>query len=110
MICDKGAVSASIAFDFENGSVQKATVEGTGTNSYSFSNVPTPTGSKSGRMTILLTNGATGSSTSWHGSVKWAGGTAPSLSDSGLDILSFITTEGSIYGFVTGPRRCAWMS
>lgn len=102
VVYDKGAVSGSIAFDFENGSVQKATVEGTGTNTYSFSNVPTPTATKSGTMTLLLTNGATGSSTVWHPSVQWPGGVDPSLSGSGFDILSFVTTGGSIYGFVGG--------
>ena len=30
----------------------------------------------------------------WPGTVDWAGGTAPTLTASGLDILVFVTTDG----------------
>ena len=44
-------------------------------------------------FTLFLTNG--GSQTvNWPGTVDWAGGTAPTLTTSGLDILVFITTDG----------------
>ena len=44
-------------------------------------------------FTLFLTNG--GSQTvNWPSTVDWAGGTAPTLTTSGLDILVFITTDG----------------
>ena len=43
--------------------------------------------------TLFLTNG--GSQTvNWPATVDWAGGTAPTLTTSGIDILVFITTDG----------------
>jgi len=67
-----------------------ATVD-TSTNTFTFSS---PTGSDElCGFTLFLTNG--GSQTVvWPGTVDWAGGTAPTLTTSGLDILVFITTDG----------------
>lgn len=50
-----------------------------------------------------LTNGGAGVITWWSG-VKWAGGTAPSLTASGRDVLSFFTHDGGTTwsGFVLG--------
>ena len=63
----------------------------TSTNTFVFSN---PTASDELSMFILfLTNG--GSQTvAWPGTVDWAGGTAPTLTTSGLDILTFFTLDG----------------
>jgi hypothetical protein len=67
-----------------------ATVD-TNTNTFTFSN-PTASDELCG-FTLFLTNG--GSQTvNWPASVDWAGGTAPTLTSSGLDILVFITTDG----------------
>ena len=67
-----------------------ATVD-TSANTFTFSN-PTASDELSG-FTLFLTNG--GSQTvSWPGTVDWAGGTAPTLTTSGIDILVFITTDG----------------
>mgnify|MGYP003644962602 CR=1 FL=1 len=67
-----------------------ATVD-TSANTFTFSN-PTASDELCG-FTLFLTNG--GSQTvNWPGSVDWAGGTAPTLTTSGLDILVFITTDG----------------
>ena len=67
-----------------------ATVD-TSTNTFTFSN-PTASDELCG-FTLFLTNG--GSQTvNWPGTVDWAGGTAPTLTTSGLDILVFITTDG----------------
>jgi hypothetical protein len=67
-----------------------ATVD-TGANTFTFSN-PTATDELCG-FTLFLTNG--GSQTvNWPGTVDFAGGTAPTLTTSGLDILVFITTDG----------------
>jgi hypothetical protein len=67
-----------------------ATVD-TNTNTFTFSN-PTASDDLCG-FTLFLTNG--GSQTvNWPSSVDWAGGTAPTLTTSGIDILVFITTDG----------------
>jgi hypothetical protein len=67
-----------------------ATVD-TSTNTFTFTS-PTASDELCG-FTLFLTNG--GSQTVvWPGAVDWAGGTAPTLTTSGLDILVFITTDG----------------
>ena len=86
--------------DLELGNVVTATVD-TSTNTFTFSN-PSPTG-KACSFTLFLTNG--GSQTvAWPGTVDWAGGTAPTLTASGVDILTFTTVDaGTIwYGFAAG--------
>jgi len=83
--------------DLESGNVVTATVD-TSTNTFTFSNPPA-TG-KSGSFTLILTNG--GSQTvNWPSSVDWSGGSAPSLTSSGVDVLTFTTVDaGTIwYGF-----------
>lgn len=66
-----------------------------GTTTFTVSNVPS---SGIGNSFILeLTNG--GSATvNWWANVKWPGGTAPTLTASGRDILGFYTTDaGTIW-------------
>ena len=56
----------------------------------------TISGTPSGRaatFSLVLTNGGAYTVT-WPSSVKWAGGTAPTLTSSGVDILTFITPNG----------------
>ena len=86
--------------DVTAGNVVTATVD-TSTNTFTFSD-PSATG-KACSFTLILTNG--GSQTvNWPGSVDWAGGSAPSLTSSGVDILTFTTVDaGTIwYGFAAG--------
>ena len=86
--------------DVTAGNVVTATVD-TSTNTFTFSD-PSATG-KACSFTLILTNG--GSQTvNWPSSVDWAGGSAPSLTSSGIDILTFTTVdEGTIwYGFAAG--------
>ena len=67
-----------------------ATVD-TSENTFTFSS-PTASDELCG-FTLFLTNG--GSQTvNWPAAVDWPGGTAPTLTASGLDILVFITTDG----------------
>jgi hypothetical protein len=60
-----------------------------GALTWAFSNVP------SGAFVAILelTNGGTGTQT-WPASVKWPGGTAPTLTASGVDVLAFLTDDG----------------
>lgn len=55
------------------------------------SNVPTTGNAAS--FILDLTNGGAGTITWWSG-VKWAGGTAPTLTASGRDVLGFFTHDG----------------
>ena len=86
--------------DLANGNVVTATVD-TSANTFTFSNPPAS--GKCGSFTLILTNG--GSQTvNWPASVDWAGGTAPTLTTSGIDVITFTTVDaGTIwYGFLAG--------
>ena len=88
------------AIDVSAGNVVTATVS-TGTQTFTFPN-PSGTG-KACSFTLILTNG--GSQTvNWPSSVDWAGGTEPTLTSSGIDILTFTTVDGGTiwYGFAAG--------
>jgi hypothetical protein len=67
-----------------------ATVDTSG-NTFTFSS-PTASDELCG-FTLFLTNGGSQTVT-WPGTVDWAGGTAPTLTTSGIDILVFVTTDG----------------
>ena len=88
------------AIDYTAGNVVSATVS-TSTQTFTFTNPPA--NGIAGSFTLFLTNG--GSQTvNWPGSVDWAGGSAPSLTSSGVDVLTFTTLDaGTIwYGFAAG--------
>ena len=99
---DNGTITTtSFTFDFENGNVQTFTHGTTGTT-FCFDNIPVS--GRAGSMTLIVSNGA-GTTVNWDSYVKWAGGTAPSLS-SGTDVLGFITTTGgaTMFGFLGGTN------
>lgn len=86
--------------DLDDGRTVTATVD-TSTTTFTFSN-PKATG-KADAFDLILTNG--GSQTiNWPASVDWPGGTAPTLTASGLDHLVFTTNDGGTtwYGYVVG--------
>jgi len=86
--------------DLTLGNVVTATVD-TSANTFTFSNPPAS--GKAGSFTLILTNG--GSQTvNFPASVDWAGGSAPSLTTAGIDILTFTTVDGGTiwYGFLAG--------
>ena len=86
--------------DITAGNVVTATVD-TSTNTFTFSNPSTSGVSCS--FTLILTNG--GSQTvNWPASVDWAAATAPTLTTSGVDVLTFTTVDGGTiwYGFAGG--------
>ena len=94
-----GSVNSNTAVNFESGNVQTVTIAGN--CEFSFSNPPAS--GKAGTVTLIITNG--GSSTvTYHSSVKWPSDVAPSLTSSGIDIITFLTTDAgsNIYGFVGG--------
>ena len=86
--------------DITAGNVVTATVD-TNENTFTFSN-PSATG-RSCSFVLILTNG--GSQTvNWPGSVDWAASTAPTLTSSGVDVITFTTVDGGTiwYGFAAG--------
>ena len=88
------------AIDVSAGNVVTATVS-TGTQDFTFTN-PSGTG-KACSFTLHLTNG--GSQTvNWPTEVDWAGGEAPDLTSSGLDVLTFTTIDAGTtwLGFLAG--------
>ena len=90
---------AANAVDLSLGNVQTYTLSGAQT--LTFTNPPA-TGS-AGSFTLIVTNGASATLT-WPTSVDWAGGTAPTLTAAGVDILTFLTVDGGViwYGFAAG--------
>lgn len=62
----------------------------TGALTWTLTNVPA-NGAYS--FILELTNGGTGTQT-WFSGIKWPGGTAPTLTASGVDVLGFITDDG----------------
>lgn len=84
-----GSVSGATAIDYSLGSVITATA----TDAVTWSVTNPPTSGKAGSFTLVLTNGGVGTQT-WPSGSKWSGGTAPTLTASGVDVLSFFTTDG----------------
>lgn len=62
----------------------------TGALTWTVTNVPA---SRAYSFILELTNGGTGTQT-WFSGIKWPGGTAPTLTTSGVDVLGFITDDG----------------
>jgi hypothetical protein len=87
-------------FDLTVGNVASVTVD-TNANTFTFSN-PSASGTAC-TLTLIITNGAS-QTLNWPSSVDWAGGSAPTLTASGRDVLTFLTIDaGTIwYGFVGG--------
>ena len=83
-----GTVSNSTAINFALGNVVTAVLASGG--SFTISNAPNS--GIYGKFKLILTNGGTVSDP-WHASVKFAGGTTPTLTSSGIDILTFETID-----------------
>lgn len=95
------ATSVTTDIDVSLGNVVDMTLDNSPT--LTFSN-PAPTGT-GGSFTLMLRQDASGSRTvTWPASVRWAGGTAPTLTTtaSRVDIITFVTMDEGTkwYGFV----------
>jgi hypothetical protein len=84
-----GSVSGATTINLLNGNFFSATVAGITT--WTFSN-PLASPNACG-FVIELTNAGAYAIT-WPAAVKWPGGTAPTLTTSGVDVLVFITDDG----------------
>jgi hypothetical protein len=100
-----GNSSTAVTLAETNGNVQSFTMTGNCTFT-----MPSGSGLQAGSsLTLILTQDGTGSRTGAFTSVKWAGGTAPTLTTTattGIDILTFYTFNGGAspvwYGFLSG--------
>ena len=94
-----GTKSSDFDLSFADGNVHTFQVGGALTVSVT----NPPASGIAGAMTLIITHG--GSSTlTWDPQIDWPSGVAPSLSSSGVDVISLLTTDGggTIYGFVGG--------
>ena len=94
---DNGNSSTADTIDWGAGNFQKSTM--TGNCTYTFTAPDGP-----GRYQLMLVQDGTGSRTAtWPASVKWPGGTAPTLSTaaSAIDIITFYYDGTSYYGVDT---------
>jgi len=92
-----GNTGSAQTFDLETANAFSATLDQA--SAFTFSNPPT-TGNF-GSFVLELTNGDAYTIT-WPASVDWAGGSAPTLTSSGVDILAFVTRDGGTtwHGYV----------
>lgn len=86
-----GGVSGSTTINLTFGNYVKATAAGITTWIFTFS---APASNASG-FVLELTNGGT-YTMNWPLSVRWPGGTAPTLTATGVDVLIFITNDNGV--------------
>lgn len=84
-----GTLTSNATINITSGNYVSATVGAILT--FTFSN-PTPTSNACGFI-LELTNGGSAAVT-WPAAVKWPSATAPTLTTSGVDVLTFITDDG----------------
>ena len=93
-----GTTVAMAAADVDLSAGDVFTVTISAATTLTFSNVPA---GKAATFNLIITNGGAATVT-WPASVKWASGTAPTLTASGVDVLTFLTPDGGTtwYGTV----------
>jgi hypothetical protein len=96
--------SGAITLDLQNGNVFQTTLT---ENITSLTIDNPPASGKAGSFTWIVKQDGTGSRTiAWPAAVKWAGGSAPTLSTAAdaVDVLTFLTTDAGTtwYGFAAG--------
>lgn len=93
-----GTTVAMAAADVDLSAGDVFTVTISAATTLTFSNVPA---NKAATFNLIITNGGAATVT-WPTSVKWASGTAPTLTASGVDVLTFLTPDGGTtwYGTV----------
>ena len=82
-------LAGGVDINIRNGNYFTKTI--TTTTTFTVSNVPSSGGVAS--FILDLTNGAS-QTVNWWAGMKWAGGTAPTLTASGRDVLGFFTHDG----------------
>jgi len=90
----RGSVSATATLDLTDGNFFQARAAGSTT--FVFANPPVSvvgTGGAAGGFILELQNGGAATVT-WPSTVRWPGGTAPTLTAAGFDVLVFVTDDG----------------
>ena len=102
-----GSITAGTNADLEDGNVQTVTMTA---NTFNFG-ITNGLASNSNSLTLVVTNGGLATVTWKAGAhdgggnnIKWAGGSAPTLTSSGVDVICFTTVDGgtNFYGFSAG--------
>jgi len=95
-IIDDGNSSTADTIDFSAGSIHKSTL--TGNCTYTFT---APTGVS--RVQLLIYTGAGSYAVTWPASVKWTGGTAPTITTtaSKVDIVTFVYDGTNYFGSIS---------
>lgn len=95
VVVAKGSVSSVVSLDLTEGNYFEAIAAGS--SSFVFVSPPVSVAGVAGRAAggfiLELQNGGAATVT-WPAAVKWPGGTAPTLTTSGFDVLVFITDDG----------------
>jgi len=98
-----GNVTGTAAINLTLGGVVTATA--TGATAWTVAN-PAASG-KASTFVLIVTNGGAFAQT-WPTGTKWPGGTAPTLTSSGTDIMTFLTVNGGANWYATlAQRGCA---
>jgi len=97
-----GSSATAIDIDLESGNVVSLSLLSTTARNFTFSNPPGST--ISGSFTLFLTSSSTQDTVTWPTSVIWPNGSAPVLTSSGVDVLTFVTLSAGTtwYGLVAG--------
>jgi hypothetical protein len=95
-----GSISAPTQFDLEEGNVHTFTVGG----ACAVDPIGEPTSGKAGSLTLIITNGGSDTVTWGSGEMDWVSGLAPSLTVSGVDLVTLTTIDAGTtwLGFVVG--------
>jgi hypothetical protein len=97
-VCDSSSGAAIVGIDWNLSQKQRVTITGT-SNTINFTNPP------SGACNLMLKviQGDGSDTASWDSDIKWAGGSAPTLSSSSgdIDILSFYWDGTNYFGVVS---------
>ena len=86
----KSVALSGSSIDISQGSCFTKTI--TAATTFVFTGVPS---NATANFSLVLTNGSSQTVT-WPSSVKWSGGTAPTLAASGIDVITFLTADGGV--------------
>jgi hypothetical protein len=94
-----GSLSIATNASLEDGNVHTFTVGG----SFTLTLIGEPASGIAGSITFIITNGGSATLT-WDTAIDWPGGTAPTLTTSGVDVVTCMTLNGGTtwYGFAAG--------
>lgn len=97
--------SGTLTLNLENGNVFEVALNA---NITTFTISNPPASGTAGSLTLKLTADGTARTITWGASVKWPGGTAPTLTSTNnkVDVLVFVTMDAgtTYYGFVAGQN------